>query len=1501
MTHRSPSKWQIACASLLLAISSLAADTLIPDSAPNWKSKTDGSDQGTAWKTASFDDSTWTLGTASFGYGDPSTTVVTANKITYYFRKTFTVADPAAYTALTLRMNYDDGFAVYINGTEVKRVGIAAGATYTSTAANHESGAWETFSIPAGTLVAGSNVIAVEVHNQAASSSDLFFNLGLVGETSPQLARVPYLQMGGPDRMTVRWRTNIPVIGRVRYGTTQGALNLTASESAATTEHEVTLTGLTSQTKYFYAVGDAVNGDLAGNTANHHFETSPAIGADVPTRVWVIGDAGTNDANQTAVFNAFKARSAGTYTDLMIMLGDNAYNNGTDALAQNAVFNMYADILRQTPAWSCIGNHENDYDSGGVGYYQYMSLPKQARSDGLSSGVNSGTEAYYSFDHGQIHFICLDSASSQDYTTAGAMYKWAEQDLQQNTGKFVIAFWHHPPYTKGSHNSDTESRLITMRSTFLPLFEQYGVDLVLNGHSHSYERSKFIDGHYGLSSTFNPALKSAGGHVVQSGSGDDSSPYLKPATRSARSGVVYNLAGSSGKISGGTLDHPAMEKSLNVLGSVLITVSGDTLHADFIDSTNTIRDTYVIKKSAANQAPVASPQNVSTSEDSAQAIALSATDAEATALTYSIVSQPAHGTLSGSGANWTYTPAANYNGPDSFTFKANDGSLDSNVATVSLTVNPVNDAPVAVDQALNTAANTAVALVLSANDADGDALSYAIVTQPAHGTLSGSGSSWTYTPANGYSGTDSFTFKANDGTIDSNLATVTVTTAPPVIVNSAPVASNSSASTNEDTAVALVLAATDVDGNPLTYSIVSQPTKGTLSGSGANWTYTPATNTNGPDSFTFKANDGSLDSNVATVSLTVNPVNDAPVANGQSIAATEDTAKTLVLGATDVDGNALTYTIVAAPTKGTLSGTAPNLTYTPNANYNGADSFTFKANDGTVDSNVATVSLSIAAVNDAPVAKALGYATSQDTAKAVTLSATDVEGSALTYTLVASPLHGSLSGSGSALTYTPALGYVGTDSFTYKANDGTVDSAVATVSFSITPADGQLLYYKLNEGSGTVATDSSAFARNGTLTNGPIWITGQEGSAVNLDGVDDQVTGPTLNLTTNVMTMCGWVKRNGAQVDYAGLIFCRGGTTVSGLDIKATGELRYHWNDRSATYSFASGLIIPDQTWTFVAIAVEPTKATLVMRPAGGTLSSAVNTVAHDVDEFNSSLLLGRDTSGSRRFKGAIDEVRVYSRTLSLAELTTLSNLGAPAAMKAQTLAKTATKPVKAKLSPSRAVFLADETLSFDYAGLPGKASDWLAVYPKGANDLSFLGQVNLGKTSGKAVIAGLSLADGDYEARVFANGTFSLLAKTSFRVQSEFRLERLVSNAAAQRHGLGLALPGGDFWQAQAGDTGLISATLAEGLRAGDYLASVELQHQALPGTVLGTLQVVQDGRVIASVEVLAEAYPKAKAQLSTLPFNLDPSGDVELLFLSSGKAAVATGTMSLLPVEKP
>ena len=451
-----------------------------------------------------------------------------------------------------------------------------------------------------------------------------------------------------------------------------------------------------------------------------------------------------------------------------------------------------------------------------------------------------------------------------------------------------------------------------------------------------------------------------------------------------------------------------------------------------------------------NDAPIANNQTVTTAEDTPIGITLTGSDVDGSPLTYTVQAQPLHGSLSGSGASLTYSPALNYNGPDNFTFVVNDGTVNSTTAIVTITVTPVNDAPVANNQSVTVIEDTPKAIALTATDPDGNTLIYSIVSPPSNGTLSGSGANFTYTPALNYNGGDSFTFKVNDGTTDSNIATVTITVTP---VNDAPIANNQTVTTAEDTPIGITLTGSDVDGNPLTYTVQAQPLNGFLSGSGASLTYTPALNYNGPDNFTFVVNDGTVNSTTAIVTITVTPVNDAPVANNQSVTVIEDTPKAIALTATDPDGNTLIYSIVSAPTNGTLSGSGANFTYTPALNYNGGDSFTFKVNDGTTDSNIATVTITVTPVNDAPIANNQTVTTAEDTPIGITLTGSDVDGSPLTYTVQAQPLHGSLSGSGASLTYSPALNYNGPDNFTFVVNDGTVNSTTAIVTITVTPVN----------------------------------------------------------------------------------------------------------------------------------------------------------------------------------------------------------------------------------------------------------------------------------------------------------------------------------------------------------------------------------------------------------------------------------------------------------------
>jgi VCBS repeat-containing protein len=518
-----------------------------------------------------------------------------------------------------------------------------------------------------------------------------------------------------------------------------------------------------------------------------------------------------------------------------------------------------------------------------------------------------------------------------------------------------------------------------------------------------------------------------------------------------------------------------------------------TYSVTFQVSDGALADSKTVKITVAevNTAPVAADDAYTADEDNTLIITAAGVlgndiDGDGNALTAALVSGPTHGTLSvNPDGGFTYTPVANFNGADSFTYVANDGQADSNVATVNLTITPVNDIPVAANDAYTTNEDTTLTVAVPgvlANDTDveSDPLTTILVSQPEHGTVAlNADGSFTYTAVLNFNGSDSFTYRANDGQADSNIATVSLTITP---VNDAPVAANDSYFVDEDDELRVPVEAggrkvgvlgndTDVDGDALTAILVTGPSHGTLTlNSDGAFVYAPALNFNGADSFAYVANDGSLNSSVATVNISVRRVDDAPVAEDDSYSVNEDATLTVAVPGvlandTDVDGDILTAYLLQGPANGTLTlDLDGGLSYTPAPNFNDQDVFTYEAWDG-LTYGEATVTITVVAVNDAPLADAQAVTTAEDTPVIVTLTGSDVETAAanLTYNLVAAPQHGSLSQGASGIwTYTPAANFNGSDSIQFSVTDrgdpdGTLanalTSAPATVSLTISPVN----------------------------------------------------------------------------------------------------------------------------------------------------------------------------------------------------------------------------------------------------------------------------------------------------------------------------------------------------------------------------------------------------------------------------------------------------------------
>ncbi|ETR66570.1 MAG: hypothetical protein OMM_12631, partial [Candidatus Magnetoglobus multicellularis str. Araruama] len=305
------------------------------------------------------------------------------------------------------------------------------------------------------------------------------------------------------------------------------------------------------------------------------------------------------------------------------------------------------------------------------------------------------------------------------------------------------------------------------------------------------------------------------------------------------------------------------------------------------------------------------------------------------------------------------TPNANINGDDSFSYIANDGSSDSNAATVIISITPVNDPPIAQSDELSTIENQSQTGILHATDIDSMTLTYRIDSHPNKGTvniINDLTGEYTYIPDTNIFGEDSFTFKVNDGIDDSNIATINILID---FVNDPPIAHNKDIIIDEDQYIYIKLIATDPENDTLTYHLFNHPAFGTVDIINDTALYTPNQHYNGPDSFTYKVNDGELNSNTATIMITINSIYDRPEANDQYISTTEDMPLDITLTGFSPENKNLTFRITDMPVHGELSKTPPYLTYTPNLHFYGVDSFSFIVNDTISDSLPGNISMTV--------------------------------------------------------------------------------------------------------------------------------------------------------------------------------------------------------------------------------------------------------------------------------------------------------------------------------------------------------------------------------------------------------------------------------------------------------------------------------------------------------------------------------------------------------------
>lgn len=430
----------------------------------------------------------------------------------------------------------------------------------------------------------------------------------------------PYLQSPTVSSIKIMWRTDVAGPSKVMFGTNKNNLTQTVTDTATVTRHMVKLSGLTAYTKYYYAIYDG-NTIIEGADDNHSFRTFPDSGTNVPLRAWAIGDFGKGNDKQIKVRDAYLNYDT-VETDLWLWLGDNVYQDGTEQEYLDKVFDSvygYRNIMKHMPFEACPGNHDYNSVSPIVSptpplthsgpYYDFVEVYR----NGEAGGVATNHELFYSFDYSNVHFVSLNTElgslfnNSDDWTgvnlfssfNGSPMTQWLHADLTANTKPWVVVYFHQPPYTDGSHESGTfyEVYMQAMRENFAPIWEQYGVDVVLCGHTHVYERSYLVHGAYGDVddiTLFN---------IISDKSGNDSigEAYVKYTQGfNPNRGTVYVNNGNSGSSEGdANFTHPYMYSEYGCdtcCGSFILDVNGMRLDGRHLDMHGNVRDHFTIHK-----------------------------------------------------------------------------------------------------------------------------------------------------------------------------------------------------------------------------------------------------------------------------------------------------------------------------------------------------------------------------------------------------------------------------------------------------------------------------------------------------------------------------------------------------------------------------------------------------------------------------------------------------------------------------------------------------------------------------------------------------------------------------------------------------------------------------------------------------------------------------------------------------------------------------------------
>ena len=459
--------------------------------AENWryyKGTNEPSNPTEAWRALDFDDAKWPVSPSGFASSFTSPLEFTtfndfpSGFSTLYLRKKFTIEDLAAIQWLTMRVDYDDGFVAYLNGTEIVRRGLAGApgdfVPFDALAVKHPRGTLEEIDLTAqrNLLQTGDNVLAVQVHNADPGNLTMCF----IAELLSNMLRGPYLGDATANSMRITWRTFFPSDTTVEYGIDpQNLQRVTIDES--TTNHVIVLTNLVPNTKYQYQVSSAT-GRVEALGPIKSFTTLKTTG---PISFVVVGDSGTGGIAQSGVFSQMEAAQP----QFVIHVGDLIYPGMLPNLLDFRVFSMYRDQMADTPYFFTRGNHDS---------YFYPNL----MLENIYMPTNStGIPGFYSFDVGEVHFVVLFSnlEAGANYSPGSPQYEWLDQDLAAATKPWKFLFFHHTIRTSSLHRHDDydfngANDMLQLENSFGQLATKYGVQLIVTGHDHGYERLAPVGG-----------------------------------------------------------------------------------------------------------------------------------------------------------------------------------------------------------------------------------------------------------------------------------------------------------------------------------------------------------------------------------------------------------------------------------------------------------------------------------------------------------------------------------------------------------------------------------------------------------------------------------------------------------------------------------------------------------------------------------------------------------------------------------------------------------------------------------------------------------------------------------------------------------------------------------------------------------------------------------------------------------------------------------------------